>query len=156
MFVDDHISDWIVKTKHRTDFQESQLLKSSANAEIKLLLEIKNGIYDFFTPKKCELNKIMKNCHLLNRYPADKHSVNIWISLSFQIKSEPGMTEVKQEVPSVDSAAVTTPKAEPTDCDDVKPSPMEVSQSGSTPVQSPAPTKPKSKKSNFLYLLHHV
>lgn len=56
---------------------------------------------------------------------------------------------MKQEIPSVDSAAVTTPKTEPTEnSEDVKPSPMETSQS-STPVQSPAPSKPKARKSKL-------
>lgn len=60
------------------------------------------------------------------------------------------MTDIKQEVPSVDSGAVTTPKTEPTDSsEDIKPSPMETNQSGNTPVQSPAPPKPKARKSRI-------
>lgn len=58
------------------------------------------------------------------------------------------MMEIKQEIPSVDSGAVTTPKAEPSDgTDDVKPSPMDTSQTSTTPVQSPAPQKPRARKS---------
>jgi hypothetical protein len=58
------------------------------------------------------------------------------------------MMDIKQEIPSVDSGAVTTPKAEPTDGnDDVKPSPMDTSQTSTTPVQSPAPQKPRARKS---------
>jgi len=53
---------------------------------------------------------------------------------------------VKEEFPNVDSAAVSTPKSEYVD-DDTKPSPMETTPgSSTTPVQSPAPAKPRSKK----------
>ncbi|XP_053404816.1 uncharacterized protein LOC123555189 [Mercenaria mercenaria] len=62
---------------------------------------------------------------------------------------KPGMTDVTQEIPNVDSAVVTTPKMEPTDGnDEVKPSPMDTSQASTTPVQSPAPPKPKARKSS--------
>jgi len=68
------------------------------------------------------------------------------------VKQEPGSVHVKEELPSVDSGAVTTPKTEPMDgTEDTKLSPMETSSSAtsSTPVQSPAPAKPRSKKSKL-------
>lgn len=62
------------------------------------------------------------------------------------MKQEPGSVSVKDEFPSVDSNVVSTPKAEPVD-DDTKPSPMETTPgSSTTPVQSPAPPKPRAKK----------
>ncbi|KAL4229708.1 hypothetical protein ACF0H5_010096 [Mactra antiquata] len=62
------------------------------------------------------------------------------------VKQEPGVVDIKQEIPSVDSTAVSTPKTEPAEkSEDVKPSPMDSSQS-TTPVASPAPAKPKARK----------
>ena len=66
-------------------------------------------------------------------------------------------TEVKQEVDStsvtvkeemsMDSTGAVTPKVEPSsEMDEPKPSPMDTQSSGSTPVASPAPPKPRQKK----------
>ncbi|XP_052796528.1 histone lysine acetyltransferase CREBBP-like isoform X2 [Mya arenaria] len=63
-----------------------------------------------------------------------------------EVKQEPGSVHIKEEMSSVDSGSVTTPKAEPMDTgEDAKPSPTSNATS-STPVQSPAPAKPRSKK----------
>lgn len=65
-----------------------------------------------------------------------------------QIKQEPCVATVKEEFPGVDGGVVSTPKTEQVEgVDDTKPSPMETTPASSTtPVQSPAPPKPRAKK----------